>query len=142
MVRRRFWHQLGPNKAQKGTKRLSHRRLKLSTKRSNNDIKFNINFNAIPRDLCQEVTLVVWAGMAPWGGAPGAQGPPYPRLKNACARSKTTKTNFQLPASNFQLPTFNFQPPTSNFQLQMMGSREEGGWEAGKKTRSREENGK
>ena len=40
--------------------------------------KIKIDFRYPPRVVVHEVGLVVWARIAPWGGAPGEPGPPFP----------------------------------------------------------------
>ena len=74
MARRRFWHQHGLKTVPTCFPLLSKRHPKSTTKRFKHGIKSNIDFDANPRDH-NILNLIVWAGMAAWGGVPGAPGP-------------------------------------------------------------------
>lgn len=71
---------MGATKGSKWLKRHSKTEPQWSTTRPKSDIEFNIDFDLNPRGPLHEVTLVVWVGMAPRGGAPGAPGAALPSL--------------------------------------------------------------
>ena len=76
MIRRRSWDQRDPTKTPKQAQDGPKTKPKSSPKRSKFDIKIVIDFNldTKTKGACPSLTLVVWAGIPPRGGAPGTQG--------------------------------------------------------------------